>query len=60
MLLLTLFTAPKPFVDPHISLIQTNMLRNWQALGPEIEIVVIGDEPGIAEICSKTRDTPFT
>ena len=53
MPLLTLFTAPKPFVDPHISLIQTNMLRNWQALGPEIEIVVIGDEPGIAEICSK-------
>lgn len=51
MPLLTLFTVPKPFTDPHISMIQTNMLKNWQALGSEIEIVVIGDEPGIAEIC---------
>ena len=51
MPLLTLFTAPKPFTDPHIRLIQTNMLLNWQALGSDLEIVVIGDEPGIAEIC---------
>lgn len=51
MPLLTLFTAPKPFVDPHIDLIQRNTLRNWLALGDEVEVVVIGDEPGIAEVC---------
>jgi len=51
MPLLTLFTAPKPFTDPHIRLIQRNMLRNWLALGEEVEVVVIGDEPGIAEEC---------
>jgi hypothetical protein len=48
---LTLFTAPKPFEDPHIDLIQRNTLRNWLALGDEVEVVVIGDEPGIAEVC---------
>lgn len=51
MPLLTLFTAPKPFTDPHIRVIQRNMLLNWQALGDEVEVVVIGDEPGIAEQC---------
>ncbi|MCB2213803.1 hypothetical protein KQH50_00255 [bacterium] len=49
--LLTLFTAPKPFQDPHIDMIQRNTLRNWQALGEDVAIVVIGDEPGIAEAC---------
>lgn len=53
MPLLTLFTAPKPFVDSHITLIQRNALRNWLALGEDIEIVVIGDEPGIAEVCAE-------
>ena len=51
MSLITLFTAPKPFMDPHISLIQRNALRNWLALGEEVEVVVIGDEPGIGEVC---------
>jgi len=51
MTLITLFTAPKSFIDPHISIIQRNSLRNWQALGEEVEVVVIGDEPGIAEAC---------
>lgn len=50
---LTLFTAPKPFEDPHISMIQRNTLRNWQALSDDIEVVVIGDEPGIAEVCQE-------
>lgn len=51
MPLLTLFTAPKAFVDPHITVIQQNMLHNWQTLGDEIEVVVIGNDPGIAENC---------
>ena len=48
---LTLFTAPKPFTDPHINIIQRNTLENWQALGGEVEVVVIGDDPGISDIC---------
>ena len=55
MTLLTLFTAPKPFTDPHISVIQYNTLRNWQALGEAVEVLVVGDEPGIAEACRELR-----
>lgn len=28
-------------------------MRNWLALGEEIEVVVVGGEPGIAEICEE-------
>jgi len=41
----TLFTAPKPFVG-HIGVIQRNALRSWAALGPRVEILVLGDEEG--------------
>lgn len=51
MPLITLFTAPKPFTDPHIAIIQRNALRNWQALGEAVEVVVVGDESGIGEVC---------
>ena len=51
MPLLTLFTAPKAFTNPHIKIIQRNMLGNWSVLGDEVEVVVIGDDPGIAENC---------
>ena len=53
MPLLTLFTAPKPFADPHIDMIQRNTLHNWLALGEEVQVVVIGDEPGIGEVCQE-------
>ncbi|MFN2303054.1 MAG: hypothetical protein ACK2TV_04910 [Anaerolineales bacterium] len=53
MPLITLFTAPKPFLNPHISTIQRNTLNNWKALGEEVEVVVIGDEPGIEETCTQ-------
>lgn len=53
MPLITLFTAPKPFVNPHINVIQHNTLRNWLALGDSVEVVVIGGEPGIAEVCDE-------
>lgn len=55
MKIITLFTAPKPFTDPHINIIQRNTLQNWTALGDEIEVVVIGDDPGIAEVCQELR-----
>ena len=47
--LLTLFTTPKPFKDPHIVTIQRNALRSWQALGDEVEVLVIGNDEGVAE-----------
>jgi hypothetical protein len=52
--LITIFTAPKPFSQPHISLIQRNAILSWQNLGDEVNVVMIGDEPGIAEFASET------
>ena len=47
--LLTLFTIPKPFSDPsdHTTIIQTNAIRSWARLGPQVQVVLVGDEPGI-------------
>lgn len=48
MTLLTLFSAPKPFTDPHIAMIQRNAIRSWTLL-PDVEIILLGEEMGLAE-----------
>ena len=48
MSFLTIFTAPKPFTNPHINIIQRNAIRAWKSL-PDVEVMLIGDEPGIPE-----------
>lgn len=45
---ITLFSAPKPFTDPHIATIQRNAIRSWSLL-PEVEVLLLGEEPGLAE-----------
>lgn len=50
--MLTLFSAPKPFTNPHIATIQRNALRSWMEL-PDTRIVLLGDEPGLAEIAAE-------
>ncbi len=50
--LVTLFSAPKPF-QGHIDLIQRNALRSWLALGPQVEVLLVGDEPGLAEVAAE-------
>jgi hypothetical protein len=45
---LTLFSAPKPFTDPHIALIQRNAIRSWTLL-PDVEVILLGAETGLAE-----------
>jgi len=52
-ILLTLFTAPKAFTDPHIAVIQENALKSWQQMSPNVQVVVIGDEEGLAEACQR-------
>jgi hypothetical protein len=53
MTLLTIFTAPKPMTNPHIATIQRNAIRSWLALGSEVEVLVIGEEEGLAETCAE-------
>src|SRR4030042_1881369 len=53
-LLLTLFTAPKSFTNPHIALIQSNALQSWQHRGVDVNVLMIGQEPGLAEFAAST------
>jgi hypothetical protein len=48
MPLITLFSAPKPFTDPHIAMIQRNAIKSWTLL-PDVEIILLGQETGLAE-----------
>ena len=48
MSLITLFSAPKPFTDPHIAMIQRNAIKSWTLL-PDVEVVLLGDEEGLTE-----------
>ena len=45
---ITLFSAPKPFTDPHIAIIQRNAIQSWTLL-PEVEVILLGEEVGLAE-----------
>lgn len=47
--LLTIFSSPKPFTNPHIANIQYNALLSWVNLGPEVEVLLIGQEEGLPE-----------
>lgn len=52
MSLLTLFTAPKPFTNPHISIIQRNAILSWKNL-PDVEVILMGHEPGMEEVAAE-------
>lgn len=44
-----IFTAPKPFIDEHIKIIQRNAIQSWKALGKDVEVWLVGDEEGVAQ-----------
>ena len=48
MPLITFFSAPKPFTDPHIATIQRNAIKSWTLL-PDVEVILLGNETGLAE-----------
>jgi len=45
---ITIFTAPKPFTNPHIATIQRNAIRSWLQLGQDVEALLMGEEEGVA------------
>ena len=49
MSLITIFITPKGFDRDHIALIQRNAIRSWKALGEDVDILLIGDDPGVEE-----------
>ena len=53
MTFLTIFTTPKPFTNPHISIIQRNAIQNWTKFGDDVKVVMIGDEVGMEEVAAE-------
>jgi hypothetical protein len=46
--MITIFTIPKGF-SGHTEVIQRNAVQSWQRLGQGVEVVLAGDDPGVAE-----------
>jgi hypothetical protein len=52
---LTLFSAPKSFENPHIDVIQRNAIRSWLQMGENVQVVLVGSEPGLAEVAAEYK-----
>lgn len=50
--MLTLFALPKAF-QGHINVIQRNAIQSWMQLEPQPEIILLGDDPGTAEVATE-------
>jgi hypothetical protein len=48
----TLFSVPKPFRG-HIGTIQENAIRSWTLLGADHEVILVGDEDGVASTAER-------
>lgn len=46
--MITFFAIPKPF-NGHIGIIQRNAIRSWLALRADIQVILCGDENGVAQ-----------
>lgn len=49
---ITFFACPKPF-QGHIGIIQRNAIESWTRLKPRPEIILLGTDQGVAEICKE-------
>jgi hypothetical protein len=50
--MITIFSGPKPFVG-HIGVIQDNAIASWRGLGNDVEVILLGDEPGLHEAAQR-------
>lgn len=46
---IAIFGLPKPYRDSHTRLIQRNSIASWSRLGPQVEVILLGNEEGIEE-----------
>ena len=50
--MLTIFAIPKAF-QGHTGIIQRNAIKSWTLLRPACEVILCGDDPGVAEAASE-------
>lgn len=48
--MITIFACPKPFRG-HFNVIQRNAIKSWGLLSPKPEIILVGEDEGVSEIC---------
>lgn len=51
--MITLFTAPKAFKG-HIDIIQRNAIGSWLHLKPSCQVILLGNDEGIAEVAKES------
>ena len=56
--MLTIFTVPKPFLGA-TKVIQENAITSWKRLDPHVDIILCGDEEGIAEAAEQFHCTHY-
>jgi len=50
--MLTFFTTPRAF-EGHFNIIQRNAIKSWTLLRPKCEVILFGDEKGVAEVAAE-------
>ena len=50
--MITIFSIPKAF-EGHIGIIQRNAIVSWTKLKRQVEIILLGNDSGVAEICKE-------
>ena len=50
--MLTIFSCPKAFRG-HVNIIQRNAIQSWRRLGPEVEVILLGDDEGTSEVAKE-------
>ena len=50
--MISIFSPPKPF-QGHIDLIQRNAIQSWLALGPDVEVILVGEEEGMESVADE-------
>jgi hypothetical protein len=51
--MLTIFSTPKPFTDPHINIIQRNAIQSWLHLSDDVHVILIGGEEGLDDVVAE-------
>jgi len=51
--MMTLFTIPKAF-EGHVGVIQRNAIESWKLLRSDCEIILLGDDPGVAQAAEES------
>jgi hypothetical protein len=50
---ITIFSCPKPFAPASTAQIQHNAIRSWRELGPDVKVMLAGNEDGVAEAAER-------